>query len=232
MKSNKTTTSKSFEYRTKLIGRKPNYINILNKEVVVSLKYLSNSCRFLNLSLINCEIELDVPWLRKCIISQMSQTPRIPVNLPVQEAAATKTTGVRFQINNPKLYVPVVTLLVNDNVKFLENIKQEFKRITSWNKYRSEITTQPKNNTLDYLIDSTFRNIKRFFVFSFKDGNNDLTRNSFDEYYMSLVKIKDFNALIDYKPFLDQSVKNNQEVNKKLIEMSRNNDYCIQQEIY
>ena len=49
---------------------------------------------------------------------------------------------------------------------------------------------------------------------------------------MSLVKIKDFNALIDYKPFLDQSVKNNQEVNKKLIEMSRNNDYCIQQEIY
>ena len=50
MKSNKTTTSKSFEYRTKLIGRKPNYINILNKEIVVSLKYLSNSCKFLNLS--------------------------------------------------------------------------------------------------------------------------------------------------------------------------------------
>ena len=49
---------------------------------------------------------------------------------------------------------------------------------------------------------------------------------------MSLVKIKDFNALIDYKPFLDQSVKNNQEVNKKLIEMPKNNDYCIQQEIY
>ena len=162
----------------------------------------------------------------------MSQTPRIPLNLPVQEVAATKTTGVRFQINNPKLYVLVVTLLVNDNVKFLENIKQGFKRLTSWNKYRSEITTQPKNNTLDYLIDSTFRNIKRCFVFSFKDGNNDLTRNSFDEYYMPLVKIKDFNALIDYKPFLDQSVKNKQEVNKKLIEMSRNNDYYIQQEIY
>ena len=49
---------------------------------------------------------------------------------------------------------------------------------------------------------------------------------------MPLVKIKDFNALIDYKPFLDQSVKNKQEVNKKLIEMSRNNDYYIQQEIY
>ena len=31
----------------------------------------------------------------------------------------------------------------------------------------------------------------------------DPTRNSFDEYYMSLVEIKDFNALIDNKLFFD-----------------------------
>ena len=34
-----------------------------------------------------------------------------------------------------KLYVPVVTLSVNDNIKFLENIKQGFKKTISWNKY-------------------------------------------------------------------------------------------------
>ena len=62
-------------------------------------------------------------------------------------------TGATFQISNTKLYVPVVTLSIDDNIKFLENIKQEFKRTISWNKYRSEITTQPKNNNLDYLID-------------------------------------------------------------------------------
>ena len=50
------------------------------------------------------------------------------------------------------------------------------------------------------------------------------TRNSFDEYYMPLVEIKDFNALIDNKPFFDQPVKNKQ-VYEKLIEMSRNDDY-------
>ena len=33
-------------------------------------------------------------------------------------------TGVTFQINNAKLYVPVVTLSINENIKFLENIKQ------------------------------------------------------------------------------------------------------------
>ena len=36
---------------------------------------------------------------------------------------------------------------------------------------------------------------------------------------MSLVEIKDFNALIDNKPFFDQSVKSKQEAYKKLIEM-------------
>ena len=38
---------------------------------------------------------------------------------------------------------------------------------------------------------------------------------------MSLVEIKDFNALIDDKPFFDQPVK----TNKKRMKMSRNHDY-------
>ena len=106
----------------------------------------------------------------------------------------------------------------------MENIKQGFKRTISWNKYRSEITTQPKNN-LDYLIDPTFRNINRLFDLSFTNGNNDPTRDSFDKYYVPLVEIKDFNALIDNKPFFDQPVKIKQEAYEKLIEMSKNDDY-------
>ena len=55
------------------------------------------------------------------------------------------------------------------------------------------------------LIDLTFSNINRLFVLSFK--NDAPARNSFDQYYMSLVEIKNFNTLIDNKPFLDQPVK-------------------------
>ena len=57
------------------------------------------------------------------------------------------------------------------------------------------------------------------FVLSFKDGNNDPTKNSFDEYYIPLKEIKDFIELID-KP-----VKNKQEAYEKLIEMSQNDDH-------
>ena len=62
-------------------------------------------------------------------------------------------------ITSTKLYVPVITFSFNDNIKFLENIKQGLKRKISWNKYRSDITTHAKKNNLDYLIDQTFRNI-------------------------------------------------------------------------
>ena len=52
------------------------------------------------------------------------------------------------------------------------------------------MTTQTKNNNLDYLIDSAFRNINRLFVISFKNGDNDPTRYSFDKYYMSLAELE------------------------------------------
>ena len=129
------------------------------------------------------------------------------------------TTGVNFVITSTKLYVPVVTLSINDNIKFLENIKQGFKRTIYWNKQHK------KNNNLDYLIDPTFRNINRLFVFAFKNGNKDLRTDSFDKYYIPLVEIKDFNALIDNKLFFDQPVKTKQVTYEKLIEISRNDDY-------
>ena len=70
------------------------------------------------------------------------------------------------------------------------------------------------------MIDSTFINIRRLLVLSFKNGNEDPKRDYFDKYYMLLVEIKNFNALIDNKPFFDQSVKSKQET-------SRNDDYTI-----
>ena len=171
------------------IGRTPNDNNISDAEVVVPLKYLSNFWRSLNLPLMNCEIERDLSLSRYCIISKLSRTPAAPANPPVPSIEATETTRATFQINNAKLYVPAVTLSTNDNIKFLENIKQGFKRTISWNKYRSEITTQPKNNNLGYLIDPTIKNINKLILFSFKNGNDDPTRGSFDKYYMPLVEI-------------------------------------------
>ena len=46
--NNKTKTNKSFEYTTKTTGRTPSDNNILDEEVILPLKYLSNFWRSLN----------------------------------------------------------------------------------------------------------------------------------------------------------------------------------------
>ena len=40
-----------------------------NVEIMVSLKYLSNFCRTLEMILINCEINLFLTWSDKCLLS-------------------------------------------------------------------------------------------------------------------------------------------------------------------
>ena len=113
----------------------------MNAEVAAPLKYLSNFWKYLDLPLINCRIELDLTWSKYCIISEISRTPEVGGDNPVD---ATLTTEATFQKSNRKLYVLFVTLPTDDNIKILENIKQGLKITIFWNKYRSEITTQPK----------------------------------------------------------------------------------------
>ena len=134
-------------------------------------------------------------------------------------------TGLEFKTTDTKLYIPVVTLSKENDIKLLEQLKSGFKRTIKWNKYRSQMTIQPQNNNLDYLIDPTFTNVNRLFVLSFPRNNNADKRDSFSDYCVPNVKIKDFNVLIDRKSFFDLSVKNEEETYAKIIEMSNNNDY-------
>ena len=82
------------------------------------------------------------------------------------------------------------------------------------------MSNQTKNNNLNYLIDPTFTHVNRLFVF---ENEND--RTSFSKYYVPKIEIKDFNVLIDGKPFFEIPVKNKEETYEQIIEMSKNNDY-------
>ena len=93
-----------------------------------------------------CEIEFDLLWSKYYIISEISRTSRAVSNTDLVEyEVVTQTTRATFQINNVTLYVPVVTLSINVNIKFLGNTKQGFKRKISWNKCRSKITKNQKS---------------------------------------------------------------------------------------
>ena len=90
------------------------------------------------------------------------------------------------------------------------------------------MTVQSNNINLNYLIDPTFTRVSRLFVLFFEriEENNVKKdhRDSFSHYYVPIVEIKDFNVSIDERSFFDLPIKN-EEAYKKIIEMSRNNDY-------
>ena len=130
-------------------------------------------------------------------------------------------TGLEFQIKDTKLYVPVVTLSKENDIKLLEKLKSGYKKTMKWNKYRWQMTIQNNNNNFN-LIDPTFTNANILFVLSFEriEENNVKKdrRDSFAHYCVRKVQIKDFNVLIDGKTFFDLAVKNKEEAYEKIIE--------------
>ena len=66
------------------------------------------------------------------------------------------------------------------------------------------MTIQNNNNNLNYLIDPTFTNVNRLFVLSYeRTEDHKEYRDSFSNYYVPKVQIKDFNVLIDGRSFFD-----------------------------
>ena len=134
----------------------------------MSLKYLSNISRTLEILLINCETNLDLNFSKNCVIKDNNADQ-----------------GTTFSITDTKLYVPVVTLSTQDNAKLLKHLKSGFKRTINWNKYQAKVSTERVNQYLDYLIDPSFQGVNRLFVFPFEDGAQ---RTSYKRYYLPTVE--------------------------------------------
>ena len=165
-----------------LLEYNKNYVKI-----VVPLKYLSNFWRNLNIPLINCEVELILTWFKNCVlVDKLTRDADYNDNLVVRKI--NNPENAIFQIIDTKLYVPLVSLSKENDIKLLEQLKSGFKRTIKWNKYRSQLTIQPQNNNLNYLIDPTFTNVNRLFVLSFSRNNNTDNRDSLSDYYVPNVK--------------------------------------------
>ena len=157
---------------------------------MVTLLYLSNFWRTLEMPLINCEVNLILTWSSTCVLV----------------ATGNANQAVTFAITDTKLYVPVVTLSTQENTKFLQQLKSVFKRIINWNKYLSKPELLAQNPNLNHLVEPSFQGVNRLFVLAFE---NDDDRTSSDEYYLPAVEIKDYNIMINGENFFDQPIKNN-----------------------
>ena len=185
----------------------------------IPLKYLGNFWRALNIPLISCEVSLELKWNKNCLITSLKER-QVDAGPPVVRDGA--PTGASLAINDCKLYIPVVTLSTDDEIKLLTNLKSGFTREIEWNKYRSQMTTEAINNNLIILIDPTFTNVNKLFVLAYQTADD---RQSFSQFYLPKVMVKDFNVIIDKLAFFDLPIKTEEEAYEKIIDISRNNEY-------
>ena len=240
----KVVNSEAFKYKNKIIGntdnvdstrvpvaggareRNPDYIaNNFGKksiELAISLKYLGNFWRALNIPLISCGVSLELKWNKNCVITSIQHE----INLDGGNTEA--STGATLSITDCKLYVPVVTLSEDDEIKLLTNLKSGFKREIIWNKYRSQMTSEAVNNNLNILVDPTFTNVNRLIVLAYQNADD---RQSFYEFYLLKVMIKNFNVIIDKLVFFVSPIKTEEEAYEKIIDISRNNEYTTGKKI-
>ena len=223
----KVVNSNKFKYKNKITGNTydvdagaqdydVNKNGTQEVELAIPLKYLGNFWRALNIPLISCEVSLELKWDKNCGITSLEQRDIGGGNRD------NSPTGATLNINDCKLYVPAVTLSKDDEIKLLTTLKSGFKREIIWNKYRSQMTAEAVNNNLNILIDPTFTNVNRLFVLAYQNADD---RQSFSQFYLPKVLVKDFNVIIDKLAFFDLPIKTEEEAYEKIIDISRNNEY-------
>ena len=206
------TALSSFKYQSGLIQKQlptpnsenvpantdPNFANAhriwKNIKIVVSLKYISNFFRNLELSLINAKLYMELNWTKYSVLCNEDQNSI-------------------FQITKCELYIHIVTLNTKNNYNLSELLSKGFERTAVSNEYKSKIerVTIPQNDNMfkRTTLDVSFQGVNK--LFAADDETNDIERNANTEesrrrYYLPRVEIKAFNILIDQRNFYDQNV--------------------------
>ena len=108
--------------------------------------------------LINCKVELSLKWYERCLLT-----------------AATTAT---FKITDAKLYVPIVTLSVEDNSKLSKLLNEGFKRSIYWNKYKIIFKNYNNKEYIRERLDASFQGVNRLFVLAYARGDDVTNENS------------------------------------------------------
>ena len=195
----------SFKYKANLTANSEADGTKKGVKIAVPLKYLSNFWRSLEMPLINCKVELSLKWIENCVLTSAA----IGAN-----ANATGADSATFKITDAKLYVPIVTLSAEDNVKLVKQLNEGFKRPVYWNKYKVtdnevvEIAAANEEKHIRELPDSSYQGVKRFFVLAYENtaSNDQVSDDSFNKYFLPRVKIENYNIEIDGRNFYDQPI--------------------------
>ena len=207
-----TNNSSSFKCKVELLGDPVLDGDVAKRslKVFVSLRYLSNFFRSLEMPLINCKIKLNLTWKKKCVLS-------------------TDAGDAVFIINDTKMYVPVVTLSKEDNKDFIEQQNKGFRRSIYWNEYKTkEINEDADANVFKYInLDPSFQDVNILFVMTYNRANDQPTRIGQQKNYLPRIDLKKYNVIIDGRNVYDNPIESDIEKYRELkkVMIGKGEDY-------
>ena len=108
-----------------------------------------------------------------------------------------------FAITDRKLYVPIVTLSAEDNVKLSKFLVEVFVRPIYWNQYK--VIPHKTYNANRYIREfQAIQDVKKLFVLAY-DNTNGITPNSHKRFFLPRIVIKNY-IEIDERKFYDQPI--------------------------
>ena len=95
---------------------------------------------------------------------------------------------MQLTITDSKLYVPVVTLSIEDDATLTKLLNDGFKRSVYWNKYKViPNKAYNQNNYIRELLDASYQGVKRLFVLAYDD---QVTADTNRKYFLPRIKIE------------------------------------------
>ena len=146
--------SHAFKYKAALAGKTANSANNRNSSVkdakiVALLNFLSNFWRSLEMTLINCKVNLELNWIEGCILSSAENS-------------------AKFEKTDAKLQVRIVTLSTKDSANLTNQISEGFRRSVYWNSYKTRPAEEiEKGKNLYKLLNASFQGVRSLFVLAY-----------------------------------------------------------------
>ena len=133
-----------------------------------------------------------------------------------------------FRITDAKLYVPIVTLSIEDNSKLTKLLNEGFKRTIYWSEYKVTPNKTVKLavvNDVEYireLLDLSCQGVKRLFVLAYNNttDDNQVSVDWYKKYFLPRVKIDNYNIEIDCRNFYDQPINDSIKQYDEVIKIS------------
>ena len=122
--------------------------------------------------LINCKVEFSLKLIEKCIL--------------------TTGTTASSKITDAELYVLIVPLSSEDNVKLSKLLGEGFKRPIYWNEYKViPNKTYAANANIRKFLHSSYQSVISVFVVAYNTaGNDQISIDDYKKYFLQRVKIE------------------------------------------